>query len=275
VEPEMLLPTGAIARLSCFGLILNVGTCAPAQAKINYISKSDAKLLGNSHFLDAECEGTTLAKCKAYVNFGEDCGITGAIGNLSESGPKGRPKKGATFLIADVDNLRARLREYPKLLKALKKWDTQAESSLETINKLYQKVVNIVNGPGTAIDKIKRSGPSLQQADQISEKMAKAAGFEYYGGCGAGEEDSQSVKFVITPKPKSASYIPQMDFDACKRIVKDPYDTNQCDMWETIQPNENALSGRYRYRVIWDDGSMKDGSITALGTSKKTVTIEK
>jgi hypothetical protein len=65
-----------------------------------------------------------------------------------------------------------------------------------------------------------------------------------------------------------------MEFDECKSILNDPYDTHKCEAWHRIEPGDNELSGTYRYRVTWDDGKTSEDTFKALGTKRVVKQIE-
>lgn len=180
-----------------------------------------------------------------------------------------------TFIINDVDNLRNRTVEYPIILDKLNKMTPKIKDLLSILNLNYMKAREIVNTPGTSTEKVKKLKPILENSDHVSKLISELAGFWYSGGCGAGKEDSEAVTFLINPKPKNAMYILEIDYDKCVRVVKDDtFNVNKCDLWHPIQRND-YLSGQYRYRVIWDDGQIKDGKFSALGKSKKLIEISK
>jgi hypothetical protein len=166
---------------------------------------------------------------------------------------------------------------YPTALKAFGKWDAAAQQRVAELAQIYDTVVTLANQSASRPQLLRKARPLLEKADKISGELARGAGFGYHSsyGCGAGEDDSQRVNFSFSEKPRAAYYILQMDFDSCKRTLADPADPSKCDYWEPIKTKGNALSGNYRYRVTWSDGSVVEHPFKALSTGTKTIEIDK
>lgn len=231
---------------------------AKAQDYYHYITKDQEKALKSSTFLTRSYRDTGNGY-RPYIDFAIDCGINGERGSL----------------INDISNLGERVEGYPTVIKVLGKWDGKANLRHAELKKEYNLTIAIANSSETQVAKLRKVKPFLRRADKLSKAMAEAANVDYEGGCGAGPEDSQKVDFEITPKPKTAFYILDFEFDRCKAILNDPYDGSKCDLWRDIQPKGNELSGSYRYRVTWDDGMHSEGRFSALGTGRKIVRISK
>jgi len=240
--------------------------------KRGLLTKEQHALLRSNEFLDSDCKSDKHSSCKPRINFvGGQCGLTGSVDIIDE---KGKYTPGYTTLTWDISQLGLRVEQYPAALKAFNKWNASAEAAWTELKDVHSKAVAIANSGAKRVDKLKQAKPLLERAEKISEAMARAAGFEYDGGCGAGEEDSQIVRFSFPEKPKSALYILQMEFDACKRVLSDPYDTKACEAWMNIQ-SSNELSGLYRYRVVWSDGGISEKPFSALSKGKKTVEVSR
>jgi hypothetical protein len=242
-------------------------------AKRNLLTKDQAAALKSSPFLSANCTSEKPSSCRPVIDFAADCGVTASINEMNiEDVIKGKSR---SFLINDVALLGTRVVQYPVALKAFGKLGPSAEQRLSALKQAYDETVIIANKKISPVKRLREAAPVLEKAEKISEDIASAAGFQYETGCGAGPEDSQTVEFAISERPKSAFYILQMDFDACKRVLADPYDPSQCDAWARIKAKNNDLSGNYRYRVTWSDGTVAEQSFKALSTGKKTIEINK
>jgi hypothetical protein len=201
-----------------------------------------------------------------WIDFDHDCGLL--------SRRAGDVKKGErTYLVEGIADLSVRINRYPNIMKVLDKWTPEASAHLDEMKKIYIQATAIANGPQSALAKLRDAQPIMLRAEKISERLAAIAGVNYLGGCGAGPEDSEVVDFAIDPKPKEAVYILTMEFDSCKRVLTDPYDTDKCEAWQPIQSSGNELSGKYRYRVTWGDGTVSEHPFSALGTARKTIKI--
>jgi hypothetical protein len=184
--------------------------------------------------------------------------------------------KAMQSLIKSPDGLLGkRIVHYPKALKAFGKWDGTAEQRLDELKQTYDAGVIIANKEASPARRLGEAKPVLEKAEMILQDIASAAGFQYEGGCGADAEDSQRVNFIFSEKPRAAFYILQMDLDECKRILADPYDPNKCDAWARVKSRTNELSGNYRYRVTWSDGSITEQPFKVLSTRNRKVEISK
>jgi hypothetical protein len=231
------------------------------------LTKDQHALLRYNEFLTIKC-GDKPSSCVPQINFmGGECGTLFEFIKQPE-----KYKAGATPLIYNISELGIRVKQYPAALRAFRKWDASAEKEWTELKEIYSKAVAIANSNSRRADKLRQAEPLLKRAEEISAAMAKSAGFEYDSGCGADEEDSQIVGFSFPEKPKAALYILQGDFDACKRVLNDPYNTKNCESWRNIQPS-NELSGNYRYRVTWSDGHVSEKPFSALSRGRKTIEI--
>jgi hypothetical protein len=245
---------------------------ARSQESKHYVTAVQAKTFKDSELLKFEPYPPSEEKKprKWYLDFEADCGITLSIENL----PYYERRKRA-FLIADIANLRRRIQTYPVALRGIDRWDSEAERRIASLSALADQAATIAESSDPPRKKILKAKPLLLQADKISQAMARTARVEYEDGCGAGPEDSEVVKFSITPTPKRAMYILDMDFDACRTVLKDPYDEKKCESWSSLKTAGDSYSGTYKYRITWADGSVSDGRFKALGTSPKIVEIKK
>jgi hypothetical protein len=250
---------------------LFIPTSSDAQTNLHYITKTQEQGLKSSIFLTRDYIGTSK-RYRPYIDFAIDCGVSISVDPTNIEGLKSGER---SYMIDDISNLKVRLNEYPVVLKVLGKWDAQAQKNLSSLERIYGSAVGIANKSAPSLKKLEELAPLLNEAEKISKEMASAAGVDYAGGCGAGPEDSQKIDFVIAPKPKSAFYILDIDFDACKRVLTDPYDTTRCEAWTRIQPKDNELSGTYKYRITWDDGTTRDDKLSALAKGRKIIKIEK
>jgi hypothetical protein len=245
-------------------LPLLLGLCffgCHALAEPRLLTAEQKRQLQGNRFLTFDCTGASC-KRRDYIDFRRDCGIS--ISAELE----------ARWLIDDLDNLRIRVRDYPKVAVALNQNTPQFQDRMTELQSIYTRLGSIVNSNGRLKDKIKQTSPLLIRADAISGEMANMLGVEFEGGCGAGPEDSQSFSFVIEPKAVYAGYILNMDYAKCRLHTDSPDDPDKCSLWIDMQPSGNELSGNYRYRVVWPNGAAKTGTIPANGTTPKTFTIK-
>lgn len=235
------------------------------------LTKEQHQLLRSNTFLDTDCSGAKLSSCAPKMNLmGNQCGITGSVDNIGE-----RPTRGdSTALLDDIDSLRVRVDQYPDALRAYGKWDASAEQAWLELKEIYAQAVVIANSNSKRNEKLRQAKPLLERAEDVSVKIAKQAGYVYEGGCGAPGEDSAVVSFSFSEQPRSALYILQMEFDACKRILADPYDSSKCEAWTNIQQS-NELSGNYRYRVTWSDNQITEKPFNALSRGRKTIQVSR
>jgi hypothetical protein len=271
---------GRVGRVSIlFGLttlLLVSATITMAQSSANnpmgrhYITKTQEALLKKSIYATRDYADNGK-NYRPYVDFDRDCGISGSVENLQYH------KKGErTFLIEDASNLKERLVGYPRDLTALGKNDSFAQVTLSHLGQYYKAVEEIANGTQDPVSKVRAAAPYLTKATSASQDLARHAGFDYEGGCGAGPEDSEPVVFQITPKPNAAYYILDMDFDNCKAVLADPFDVKKCEYWDRIHSNNDELvSGTYKYQVLWNDGGRSTGKFSAMSKGRKMIPIER
>jgi hypothetical protein len=181
----------------------------------------------------------------------------------------------ASLTIKALAILQSRVDDYPKFINALGKQSKETDTLLKQLDDDLSRSMKIMNGSGSKKERRRAVEVPFRDAKLVSERLAKLANVSYSGGgCGAGEDDSQTVSFNFVPKPKSARYILEYDFEQCQSLLKNPYDPDKCDAWQAMLPEDNYLSGNYRYRVVWSDGQIRDDKISFNGTKKRTVKIE-
>jgi hypothetical protein len=271
---DQILRGGAMLAFRTFCLLslismLFQNSQANAQPETSYVDKQIEAKLQSSIFLTRKYFDSIGKRYRPYIDFARDCGVD--VSSVIEHYKQGDP----SFLVSNVASLGERIKGYPSVLMAIGKWDNIAEKRHSKLEEIYNATLKIANSNGSRLRKLQEAQPYLLEAEKISKQMAKSAGVAYEGGCGAGPEDSQKIDFVIIPKPKSAFYIVEMDFDQCRMVLKDPYDTEKCESWTQVKPTDNELSGRYLYHVTWPDGSFVKGRFSALGTLRKTERITK
>jgi hypothetical protein len=235
------------------------------------LTQEQAVALKDSPYLSIRCTSEKHSSCRPIFDYAHECSITISLVGIDEVAA-GKEKSG---LVSDLGILGRRVSGFPTALKAFGKWDAAMEKRWNALKQTYEAGVVIANKNISSANRLRQAKPFLEEAERISKDIMSATGNELGDGCGAPGEDSQRVDFVISEKPKSAVLILQMDFDACKRVLTDPYDNTKCDAWTSIQLKNNELSGNYRYRVIWSDGSVKEQAFKATSTGRRTIEITK
>ncbi|WP_159951489.1 hypothetical protein [Rhizobium sp. 18065] len=215
----------------------------------------------DSYFLKREIGFDMEAVCQSFIDLSpaEECGLlTPPEGDVEDAVDSFEVKAdiGPGSIIDRMELLELRADQYPPLLKAAGKWSTEIGMLYERIEGGLKKAKGILEGDRSLVEKQMLLSPVFKDVAFASKKIAQAAhvNFSWNSGCGAQEDDSQLVNFSITPKAVIARYILDSDFDRCKALVSDPYDINKCDLWHVMLPEENYMSGSYRYQVVWDDG---------------------
>lgn len=252
-----------------FVTILVISVAAPQPATSQYIlTKDQVTQLRATDYLTIERSSSK----DAYTLSDEfsDCGFTSSVADINH------PIPGAVGgLVDNVSNLKNRVEAYPRILRIIGRYDSAQQARFKSMEDASSKLVAIANSSMSLTKKLQAAKPYLEHSDAVFRSALESAGIAQRGGCGAPPEDSEVVDFKITPKPKTARYILAMEFDSCKRILTDPYEPSKCDTWQSIEPADNELSGTYIYRITWDDGTIATAKFSALGTKKKTITIEK
>jgi hypothetical protein len=248
-----------------------VADMIPGWVNRKLLTKEQAAALKNAPYLSTVCTSDKQSSCRPVFDYAHDCGVEISLEEIDEVAAK----KERSPLINQLAILGERVSGFPTTLKGFGKWDSAMEKRWTALKQTYDTGVAIANKNISSVDRLREAIPIIEEAQRISEEMVRATGHEPQTGCGAPPEDSQKVDFVIAEKPKSAVLIAQMDFDACKRILSDPYDTTKCEAWQTIKLRNNELSGNYRYRVTWTDGSITERPFRAMSTGRKRVEIAK
>lgn len=222
--------------------------------KKGQLTAAQGEVLKSNDFLSAKCTGTGLDTCRPIIDFARDCGLPTDVSGIAQLG--------------------RRIEQYPVALKAYGQWNESTDRRVAELKQAYDSAVVIANKDVSTDRRVEEESPIMERAEKISQDLASSAGFVYEGGCGAGDDDSQLVSFSLAEKPKSAFYIVQMAFDECKEILSDPYNTSKCEGWTPI-PRQDYLSGNYRYRVTWSDGSVSEHAFSVLSKKQKTIEISR
>jgi hypothetical protein len=241
--------------------------------KRRLLTKEQGAALKSSPFLSAKCTSSRPSSCRPIIDFGADCSVSISTNEFNVKDVQAGKKRSG--LIEDLRALEIRIAQYPTALKAFGKWNKDEERRLAELKQTYDAAVVIANKKNSPVERLREAKPVLEKAEKISEDMAHAAGFVYEPGCGAPGEDSKMVDFRFSEKPKSAVYILQMNFDWCRRNKPDPYNVQDCEAWQEMKEKNNALSGNYRYRVIWADGTRKEEPLPILSRGRTTIEINK
>ncbi len=78
-------------------------------------------------------------------------------------------------------------------------------------------------------------------------------------GCGAGE---MAVNLVTRPKDAQIFVIPTFFYELCKVQKINPDDTTACSHWREVMTGMvTEVSGDYRYRARWHDGTIRRGKL--------------
>jgi hypothetical protein len=210
------------------------------------------------------------------VDFAADCGIVPVISGKDELFD-GWDGFDAFYKFSEsVGKSNGRTTGYLEVLKLVGQYDGEARRLHDDIAATNEQLLALVKADLSIFDKKMQALPLFARIVEKSYALAKLGGFNYEGGCGAGEEDSQTVFFAAEPPPRILRFIDVFDYKTCESIGADPLRFDQCDLWEdVIRDGPYYLSGDYHIFAAWQDGSQKRLRFSATSKSPSTLRITK
>jgi len=197
------------------------------------------------------CTDMREAECRARRNGGYILQNCGGQTWLPSTAPKEEREDAATAYYALFLERVMTVAGYPRSVwhPMISDWELSARRDYDTWgNLIMDKLLAEVR---IAAERYRRTHPSVPYITQEGRSPAE-------GGCGAGD---RMIKVAAQPSSARIFIIPTFFYDLCQAKGRNPDDTTHCGYWREVLGPVQSISGEYRYRVHWHDGTTRTGTL--------------